>query len=288
MQLLSVIIASSRPISWVNTAFPFAAGYLLAGGGLSWQLIVGTLFFLIPYNIAIYGINDVFDYESDMRNPRKGGLEGAVLHPRWHAPVLWAAGLSTSPFLLALIIGGTWASTVWLAISMFTVIAYSLKGLRFKEKPVLDSITSSSHFVTPALVGATLVDPVIGKNFWIALAAFFLWGTASHAFGAVQDIRADRDAGLSSIATEFGARTTTRLTVLLYALAALLVAFLPSPAWVVSLLGIGYVANTVRFWNVTDRTCEQTNRGWRIFLWLNYAVGAVVTMALIAGVTPPA
>ena len=56
-------------------------------------LVIGTLFFLVPYNLAMYGINDVFDYESDLRNPRKGGAHGAVLDRRMHRITLWAAAL---------------------------------------------------------------------------------------------------------------------------------------------------------------------------------------------------
>lgn len=284
MELLKIIVASSRPISWVNTAFPFAAAYLFAGGGLSWQLIVGTVFFLIPYNIAIYGINDVFDYESDMRNPRKGGVEGSVLHPRWHAPVLWASVVTTVPFLVALAIGGTWASTLWLAVAMFTVVAYSAKGLRFKEKPVLDSVTSSAHFATPALVGAAMVNPHVGGSFWIAIASFFLWGMASHALGAVQDIHADRQAGLSSVATVLGARATTRGATIVYLIAALALLALPAPAWVIAAAGVGYALNAGRFWNVDDKSAEGTRRAWRVFLVLNYLVGAVVTVTLLSAV----
>ena len=77
--MLKHLILSSRPLSWVNTAYPFGAAYLLMGGGLSLDFWLGSLFFLVPYNLAMYGINDVFDYESDMRNPRKGGVEGSVL-----------------------------------------------------------------------------------------------------------------------------------------------------------------------------------------------------------------
>ena len=87
------LLGSSRPVSWVNTAYPFAAAYLLSGGGITAELVIGTLFFLIPYNLLMYGINDVFDYESDLRNPRKGGIEGIVLSDRWHGVTLWASGL---------------------------------------------------------------------------------------------------------------------------------------------------------------------------------------------------
>ncbi len=30
---------------------------------------------------VMYGVNDIFDYESDIKNPRKGGLEGSLVAP---------------------------------------------------------------------------------------------------------------------------------------------------------------------------------------------------------------
>jgi len=82
VRTLGQLLVSSRPLSWINTAFPFGAAYLLTTGRLDLAFWVGTIYFLIPYNLAMYGINDVFDYESDLRNPRKGGVEGALLDPR--------------------------------------------------------------------------------------------------------------------------------------------------------------------------------------------------------------
>ena len=65
--MLRALLVSSRPLSWVNTAFPFAAASLITRGSVDAVFVVGTLYFLIPYNLAMYGINDVFDYESDLR-----------------------------------------------------------------------------------------------------------------------------------------------------------------------------------------------------------------------------
>jgi 4-hydroxybenzoate polyprenyltransferase len=174
------------------------------------------------------------------------------------------------------------SSAVWLTVAMAAVIAYSAPRLRFKERPVLDSVTSSTHFVAPALVGATITAGEVSLYFWFGAVAFFLWGMASHALGAVQDVKADREGRLSSIATVLGARLTTRLSAVAYLVAAVLVFFIPPPAWVVGVAGLGYVANTLRFWNITDETCEDVNRAWRVFLWLNYLVGAIVTICLVS------
>jgi 1,4-dihydroxy-2-naphthoate octaprenyltransferase len=83
--MIASILKASRPVSWINTAFPFAAGYFMATREVDAVLIVGTLFFLVPYNLLMYGVNDVFDYESDLRNPRKGGIEGDVIRDRSRA-----------------------------------------------------------------------------------------------------------------------------------------------------------------------------------------------------------
>ena len=51
------LVISSRPVSWINTAYPFAAAYLLTTRQVDLVLIVGTVFFLVPYNLAMYGLS---------------------------------------------------------------------------------------------------------------------------------------------------------------------------------------------------------------------------------------
>ena len=281
MTTLAQLFVSSRPLSWVNTAFPFAAAYLLTTGRIDTAFIVGTIYFLIPYNLAMYGINDVFDYESDLHNPRKGGVEGALLDPSIHRITLWASVVTNVPFLLVLVALGSPLSWLVLAVSVFAVVAYSAKGLRYKEKPVLDSITSSTHFVSPAVYGLVLAGATVTPALGLVLISFFLWGMASHAFGAVQDVIADREGGLASIATVFGARATTRLAVGAYALAGLLLLGTDWPGPLALLAVVPYMVIVAQFWMITDDTAETANRGWKRFLLLNFIAGAIVTLLMI-------
>jgi 4-hydroxybenzoate polyprenyltransferase len=281
VKTLGQLFVSSRPLSWINTAFPFAAAYLLTTGRIDAAFIIGTIYFLIPYNLAMYGINDVFDYESDLRNPRKGGVEGALLDPSIHRTTLWAAVITNVPFLVALVALGSPLSWLVLAVSVFAVIAYSAKGLRFKEKPFLDSVTSSTHFVSPAVYGLVLAGATFTPALWLILVSFFLWGIASHAFGAVQDVIADREGGLASIATVIGARATTRLAVAAYTLAGLLLLGTEWPGPLAAIAALPYVVITAQFWMITDETAESANRGWKRFLLLNFIAGAIVTMLMI-------
>ena len=282
METLKQLFWSSRPISWINTAYPFGLAYWLATGDTGLTLWIGALFFLIPYNLLMYGINDVFDYESDLRNPRKGGIEGALLDPKWHAVTVKAAIWSCVPFVAYLTVIGSSSSTSWLYLTLFAVIAYSAKGLRFKEKPFLDSITSSLHFVGPVIFGLSLAEVNLGQpQILIAIFAFFLWGVASHAFGAVQDVLADREGGIASIATVIGARSTVRVSLAAYVVAASLLLGLSQPYSFAALAAIPYLVILLPFWNITDETCARANAGWKKFIWLNFIAGAVVTLLVI-------
>lgn len=283
--VLKKLFISSRPISWINTAFPFAVAYYLTTGEVDLILIVGSLFFLIPYNLLMYGVNDVFDYESDLRNPRKGGIEGALLDPKFHRPTLAAAFLLALPFVIFLLVAGNLESSAWLALVLFSVIAYSIKGLRFKEIPFLDSITSAMHFVGPMWFGLALAGAEVNQTIVLISVSFFLWGMASHAFGAVQDIKADREAGIGSIATTIGARNTVILALLMY-LAAGFTAFLIGDRYSqAALAALPYLLVVGRELSITDENCERANRGWKWFIYLNFLAGAIVS-ALIIGPQP--
>ena len=282
MKALVSLFWSSRPVSWVNTAFPFFAAYLFVSEQIDITLILGTLFFLIPYNFLMYGINDVFDYESDLRNPRKGGIEGALLDPKYHALTIWASVGFAAVFVVYLLLVGSLEANLWLGFTLFAVLAYSVPGLRFKEFPFLDSFTSAVHFVGPMvygllLAGSAITDPKVIE----VLIAFMTWGMASHAFGAVQDVRADREAGIKSVATQIGARNTVRYAFALYILAALVVMTIGWHGVVASLAVVPYLVIISPYLNITDADCERANGGWKKFIWLNFAAGALISLVVI-------
>jgi 4-hydroxybenzoate polyprenyltransferase len=277
---LRTLVVSSRPLSWVNTAFPFGLTYYLFVGQFDALFVVGTLFFLIPYNVLMYGINDVFDYESDLRNPRKGGVEGALLGPELHRPMVLLSTLLPLPFLVPLILWGSLLSTGVLALALFFVVAYSAKNFRFKEIPFVDSVTSSLHFVMPAVFAMALVGAELTGLSLTLLASFFFWGMASHAFGAVQDVVADREAGVGSIATAIGAKGTVRFAVVLYLVAGLVVLVTPWPLPLIAPVALLYVGALAPWWSVSDQDAWKANRSWKWFLGLNFVAGAVVVLVL--------
>jgi 4-hydroxybenzoate polyprenyltransferase len=111
--------------------------------------------------------------------------------------------------------------------------------------------------------------------------AFFLWGMASQAFGAVQDVTADREAGIGSIATVLGAATTVRVAVGLYAAAGVVVLLTGWPGALAGVLAAPYILSILPFRSLPDERCEQANAGWRRFLWLNMLTGFALTLLFI-------
>ena len=81
------VLRISRPRFWLYEAATFGlVGTVAALQGLSffsdWRYWVFALYFLIPANILIYGINDISDYETDKLNPKKGdGAYEALVGP---------------------------------------------------------------------------------------------------------------------------------------------------------------------------------------------------------------
>ncbi len=282
MKALTSLFWSSRPVSWVNTAFPFFAAYLFVAEQINLTLVLGTLFFLIPYNFLMYGINDVFDYESDLRNPRKGGIEGALLDPKYHKTTIWSSIGFAAVFVVYLLFVGSDAADFWLLVTLIAVLAYSVPKLRFKERPFLDSFTSAVHFVGPMVYGLVLAGSTIADPKVIAvIAAFMGWGMASHAFGAVQDVRADREAGIKSVATQIGARNTVRFAFALYLLSALVIMTIGWHGVVASLAVLPYLLIISPYLNITDQDCERANGGWKRFIWLNFFAGALISLVVI-------
>jgi len=71
----------------------------------------------------------------------------------------------------------------------------------------------------------------------------------------------------------------------LYVAAGVLLALTGPPAAWAAVLALPYAVSILPWWSVREADAESANRGWKRFLWLNYATGALVTMLIIATVT---
>jgi lycopene cyclase domain-containing protein len=276
---LGELLRSSRPFSWINTVLPFLAVGLWAQHRITPALVLGAVFLSLPYNLLLYGVNDLYDFESDRRNPRKGGvIEGGLIPPRDARRVWVTLAILVVP-LLAVIAWFSVASAIALTLTTLVALAYSLPPLRFKEIAGLDALTASLAFVLPAACGAVIGGATFTRFPWLYLSAFLCWGVASQALGAIQDVRYDRLAHIGSIAATLGDRPTALVATLGYLIAVALVAsagglsLLAAAALLpYALLSISCVVGDPRRW---------ARRAWRGFLGLNLASGFAITMVLL-------
>ena len=277
------IFLASRPISWINTGLPFLAGLIAAGAGerLGGWLLAPLLWWGAGYNLFLYGINDLYDRASDAKNPRKGGAEGALLQLRDLPPIrvaLWVGGVVPA-LVMALVLPAPAGLAPLAAIALAAL--YSAPWFaRARSIPILDSLVSSSHFLLPPIAGLLFASSFSTE--WLApLGALGLWGVASHALGAVQDIDADRRSGIHTIATLLGPTRTAWLILITYLAAALPLALSSEPlariGALIPLLSAVSAAPLVR----SAASWSAARAAWRRFLWLNAPLGAIASIILL-------
>jgi lycopene elongase/hydratase (dihydrobisanhydrobacterioruberin-forming) len=210
------LIKISRPRFWVYITGPFLIGVVAASPVQSWPLIILLgVYFTFPANLLIYGINDIFDYETDKHNPKKQAYE-TLVRPKEQKQLWRYIAITNAPFLLLLpLLGnnGRWAIAGFLFFGVF----YSMPPIRAKVRPLLDSVFNVLY-IFPGIVGYAVVSKTL-PSLYICLAAAF-WCMAMHAYSAVPDIEADRKAKIDTIATKLGKTGTLLFCLACYGLAA--------------------------------------------------------------------
>lgn len=219
------IIKISRPRFWLYELGTYFIGVLAALVVLDLPLntlfsplvLAFAFFFMIPANIFIYGINDIYDYETDKLNPKKVEYENLLL-PEKHLSVwLWII-FTCLPFLVLALVSAR--ESLWALLLFFCFAGfYSAPPLRAKTIPFLDSVFSAGHYIFTGVFAYYLVfdleASVASFPFWAVIAGMS-WAVAMHAYSAVPDIKADKEAGLKTIATTLGKNGTLFLCLALY------------------------------------------------------------------------
>ncbi len=278
------LLATSRPLAWLKTAGPFLAGGWLAYGHPTPQLLIGFTYFLFPYNLALYGASDAYDFTADAHHSRKAGAESILPTAKRHQLWFWIAVVNL-PFLVYLFLSGTLGSRLWLLFSLGMVALYGLQGIRLNEIPFIDSIVSSIHFWSPLVYGTLLGGGSV--TYRPALAAFILWAMATQSFGAIQDLAYDRAAGVASIATALRERGTVYFGAICYALAAgLVILGFGLPGLVVGIALLGYVINVLVAGFSAGPPSLRYRRGWQVLQRLNLLVGLIIIIGLLVILNP--
>ena len=224
-----------------------------------------ALFFLFPANLLIYGANDIFDFETDRLNLKKRGYETLVPPDEraalWRSIALWC--LPFAPILLLTPRACWTAMTGFLFFSLF----YSAPPIRAKARPILDS-AFNVLYIFPGAFGYFVCG---GHNFSLRLfLAATLWAMAMHAYSAVPDIDADREANVPTVATLLELRATLFACWALYLGAALLSSI--ALGWLSLVLALVYSA--LMIFSLKANSQSGVMRIYRVFPVVNALAGA--------------
>ncbi|GBE80561.1 hypothetical protein SCP_0302760 [Sparassis crispa] len=173
-----------------------------------------------PLCAIVFGVNDVYDYESDLRNPRKKaeGMEGGILNPVFHKDVLTAAYWSSAIVMTAAMVCGEPQNVLANAVLVTLGWQYSSPPFRLKEIPVVDSISNGlivflAWFIGFSFSGRSIAEAP-AKGYMMSLCT-----AGVHALGAVMDTEADRAAGQKTIAVVLGKRCAAIFAAMCYVIA---------------------------------------------------------------------
>ena len=275
--MLRRLLTISRPVLWVNTIGTTVVGMWLAGYLWTPAIIPILIWVTFPFNLLIYGINDIFDQETDNINARKGGYEGAKIYPNEVVPIWVTVILTNVPFLIYFAITLPWQATAWMVAYSLFFTFYSAPPLRFKARKYLDALSNTDYAFPLAFVPLALgVEP----NWWL-VAGLMAWSIAKHAYDAIQDIPQDSDTGIITTAVHLGPRNTAIWSAFWWAVSTALFAVVNWPVAIANAI-IAYllVAGVIK-----DPTPKKAHDLYKYSIAFPYVAGAVGGFQLVVGLT---
>lgn len=274
--MLRRLIEISRPVLWVNTIGTTVVGMWLAGYLWTWEILPILIWVTFPFNLLIYGINDIFDQETDNINARKGSYEGAHIFPNEVKPI-WIGVIATNvPFLIYFALTLPAAAVWWMiAYSLFFTF-YSAPPLRFKARPYLDSFSNTDYAFPLAFVPLALGH----EPMWLAVVGLMLWSIAKHAYDAIQDIPQDSDTGIRTTAVHLGVKKTLIWSGFWWAASTVFFALVNIPVAIVNLVIAAYLVLAV--WR--NPTPEKAHDVYKYSIAFPYVAGAVAGVQLVVAI----
>lgn len=196
----------SRPRFWMYVLGTFLIGMIASGNPFQYNtstnilIIVFSVFFTFPANLFIYGVNDIYDYQTDILNEKKINYE-LVLKPEKHRYLWKIIGINLLPILPFFLIMGIQASLAFI-LFLFVGFFYSAAPIRAKSRPPLDILFSSIIYVCPAVIGYFITGKTVID--WLPVLGAVIWASGMQTYSAIPDIKADSNAGVQTLATQLG------------------------------------------------------------------------------------
>ena len=199
------LLRLSRPRFWLYLAGPVVVGVAYAArtpAELFAPIAIALFaYFLVPANVFLYGVNDVFDAGIDVENPKKEQREVRYRGDRLVPGLVALTGVLGAVFVPMIPAAGGVAMIAFLVLAL----EYSAPPLRFKTTPFLDSV-SNGLYVLPGVIAYAAIAGSAPPA--AAIVGGWLWTMGMHTFSAIPDIGPDRSAGIETTATALGKSRT--------------------------------------------------------------------------------
>jgi 4-hydroxybenzoate polyprenyltransferase len=169
----------------------------------------------IPYCMFLYGINDIYDFESDQINPRKQHLVGIKLEPTHHSLVKKIALVIGVILLVSSLITMNLMNILGMGLLLFFSYQYSAPPLRLKERPPLDSISNGIiYYLAPIVIGVSYGTIPFNAPVQLYLITIAVMGV--HSFSTITDYSADKAVGDKTFAVVFGKRAAALFSLIVF------------------------------------------------------------------------
>ena len=275
--MLGRLLYISRPVLWINTVGPALVGVWLMGDLWRWEALPLLIWLTLPFNLLIYGVNDVFDQETDAKNPRKGSLEGAKILPEEVLPIWRGALLTNVPFLIYFVSVMPYRAALWILLYAVLFVGYSAPPLRFKARPYLDSLSNAAYAFPLVFVPLVLESPVV----WPATLGLMAWSAAKHTFDASQDVDEDRRVGIKTTAVRLSIKGVVLWSGAWWTIATICFA-LVSP--LVTLVNAAYAGGLLyALWRLPSP--ETGHRLYKYSIAFPYVAGSVAGVQLVGAIS---
>ncbi len=207
----------SRPVFWLVAPAAYIYGALSGGAEPGPLMLLEAILLTFPLGIYVFGINDLFDMESDRANPRRtGSVWGARVTDADRGWIARASVLSVSAIMIAAAASGQATHIISVALFLPFPYLYSVPPFRLKSRPVIDSLSNATYTFGPYAMGYSLAGGFGFLNLPAILLALVF--SAAHAVGTVMDLEGDRKAGIRTFASACGPRAAAAFAVLLLAI----------------------------------------------------------------------
>lgn len=148
------LLKTYRPLLLPAPLLIFGLGFLFSDAKFSGIAFIQILLLTFLAPILVFGVNDVFDYETDSLNPRKlNKFFGGIAEKKYHNFIIKSAILVSVILLLSSVLSLSWLNFFAMIVAISIAWGYSFPGINLKSKPLGDVFSNIVGLGSIAVLG---------------------------------------------------------------------------------------------------------------------------------------